>query len=148
MVQITAEIKSFDDALTAQTAGDLVLSKLQNISMNARIQEIKQMIWPGLDQLTAQLAKVDPTERASAYTELSGHYNTVSGPFHTAHDRFVAEVDYTLPGPCCLNAVNIPADFPEAETPGYNTPRKCQKCASCMACHITEEGNSREPQLG
>ena len=90
--QVTAEIKTFEDALTAQTAGDLVLSKLQYITMNQRIMEIKLLIWPGLDQLTAQLAKVDPQGGATAYTELSAHYKTVTAPFHTAHDKFVAAV--------------------------------------------------------
>ena len=55
--------------------------------------------------------------------------------------------DLTLPGPLCVNSVNVPADFPEAETLGYDTPRKCKKCASCSSCHINEEGITLKEQL-
>ena len=52
-----------------------------------------------------------------------------------------------LPGPLCLNTVNIPADFWEAETLGYDTPRKCNRCKNCQVCHILEEGDTVKAKL-
>ena len=52
-----------------------------------------------------------------------------------------------LPGPVCLNNLSVPADFWEAELLGYNTPKKCNKCRNCTACHITEEGTTVKAQL-
>ena len=60
---------------------------------------------------------------------------------------FITTEDFSLPGPVCLNSVNVPADFPEAETLGYDTPRKCNRCATCHNCHINEEGITLKEQL-
>ena len=52
-----------------------------------------------------------------------------------------------LPGPICLNSINVPADFWEAETLGYDVPRKCNRCRNCQVCHIVEEGMTVKGQL-
>ena len=43
---------------------------------------------------------------------------------------FINTEHLTLSGPVCLNSVNVPADFPDAETLDYDMPHKCNRCVT------------------
>ena len=62
-------------------------------------------------------------------------------PVHTA------ELPGPLCAPLCLYSINIPRDFPEAETLGYDVPRKCKRCQQCSSCSIQEEGVTLKEKL-
>ena len=99
VTQITDDIRCFSNALDEMISGDRQLTKIQYITMNTQLMEIKQRIDPGLDQLNQQLVRADPANGGTAHTELSAHLKAVLEPFTTAPVPPPRPPPYTTPPP-------------------------------------------------